>query len=151
MWEIKNLKMANLVLCHDASFAGDLQDSTSTSGGLLCACGPHTFAPMSWMCKKQTEVSHSGAESENFRLTQVYVWIYIFGSVCWKHYPVNQPRTDARETIRPIHMLTIVYLSPMITFRPTFPTAPTQPNSTHSKTLRQWSTWSTTDEAQTSG
>ena len=26
--------------------------------------GSHTFVPISWMCKKQTAVSHSTAESE---------------------------------------------------------------------------------------
>ena len=36
----------------------------STSGGLLCISGSHTFVPISWMCKKQTAVSHSSAESE---------------------------------------------------------------------------------------
>ena len=39
-------------------FAGDLEDSKSTSGG------SHTFVPISWMCKKQTSVSHSSTESE---------------------------------------------------------------------------------------
>ena len=45
-------------------FAGDLQDSKSTSGGTLCVFGSHTFVPISWMCKKQTSVSHSSTESE---------------------------------------------------------------------------------------
>ena len=48
-------------------FAGDLEDSKSTSGGTLCAFGSHTFAPMSWMCKKQTAVSHSSTESFSVR------------------------------------------------------------------------------------
>ena len=31
----------------------------------LCAfLGSHTFVPISWICKKQTAVSHSSAESE---------------------------------------------------------------------------------------
>ena len=29
-----------------------------------CVFGSHTFVPMSWMCKKQTSVSHSSTESE---------------------------------------------------------------------------------------
>ena len=45
-------------------FAGDLEDSKSTSGGTLCIFGTHTFVPISWMCKKQTSVSHSSTESE---------------------------------------------------------------------------------------
>ena len=36
----------------------------STSGGTLCIFGSHTFVPISWMCKKQTAVSHSSTESE---------------------------------------------------------------------------------------
>ena len=45
-------------------FAGDLEDSKSTSGGTLFFFGSHTFVPVSWMCKKQTSVSHSSTESE---------------------------------------------------------------------------------------
>ena len=41
-------------------FAGDLEDSKSTSGGTLCVFGSHTFVPISWMCKKQTAVSQDG-------------------------------------------------------------------------------------------
>ena len=52
-------------LFQDSSdFAGDLEDSKSTSGGTLCVFGSHTFVPISWMCKKQTSVSHSSTESE---------------------------------------------------------------------------------------
>ena len=51
-------------LFQDSDFAGDLEDSKSTSGGTLCIFGSHTFVPMSWMCKKQTSVSHSSTESE---------------------------------------------------------------------------------------
>ena len=47
-----------------SDFAGDLVDSQSTSGGKLCIFGNHTFVPISWMCKKQTAVSHSSTESE---------------------------------------------------------------------------------------
>ena len=43
----------------DSDFAGDLEDSKSTSGGLLCIFGSQTFVPICWMCKKQTSVSHS--------------------------------------------------------------------------------------------
>ena len=30
----------------------------------FCVFGSHTFVPISWMCKKQTSVSHSSTESE---------------------------------------------------------------------------------------
>ena len=52
-------KQCRLGLFQDSDFAGDLEDSKSTSGGTLCVFGSHTFVPISWMCKKQTSVSHS--------------------------------------------------------------------------------------------
>ena len=57
-------KQCRLGLFQDSDFAGDLEDSKSTSGGTLCTFGIHTFVPISWMCKKQTAVSHSSTESE---------------------------------------------------------------------------------------
>ena len=63
MWVILQ-KQCRLGLFQDSDFAGDLEDSKSTSGGTLCVFGSHTFVPISWMCKKQTSVSHSSTESE---------------------------------------------------------------------------------------
>ena len=57
-------KQCRLGLFQDSDFAGDLEDSKSTSGGTLCVFGSHTFVPISWMCKKQTSVSHSSTQSE---------------------------------------------------------------------------------------
>ena len=57
-------RQCRLGLFQDSDFAGDLEDSKSTSGGTLCIFGSHTFVPLSWMCKKQTSVSHSSTESE---------------------------------------------------------------------------------------
>ena len=57
-------KQCRLGRIQDSDFAGDLEDSKSTSGGTLCIFGSHTFVPISWMCKKQTSVSHSSTESE---------------------------------------------------------------------------------------
>ena len=57
-------KQCRLGLFQDSDFAGDLEDSKSTSGGTLCVFGSHTFVPISWMGKKQTSVSHSSTESE---------------------------------------------------------------------------------------
>ena len=53
-----------LALFCDASFAGDLEDSKSTIGAYLCICGDRTYVPITWLCKKQTAVSHSSAEAE---------------------------------------------------------------------------------------
>ena len=52
-------QQCRLGLFQYSDFAGDFEDSKFTSGGTLCICGSHTFVPISWMCKKQTSVSHS--------------------------------------------------------------------------------------------
>ena len=57
-------KQCRLGLFQDSDFAGDLEDSKSTSGGTLSVFGSHTFVLISWMCKKQTAVSDSSTESE---------------------------------------------------------------------------------------
>ena len=61
-------KQCRLGLFQDSDFAGDLESSKSTSGGTLCVFGSHTFVPISWVCKKQTAVSHSSTESETISL-----------------------------------------------------------------------------------
>ena len=53
-----------LSLFQDSFISGDLEDSKSTSGGVLCIFGSRTFVPVTLMCKKQTSVSHSSTESE---------------------------------------------------------------------------------------
>ena len=53
-----------LGLFRDSDSAGDLEDSKPTSGGILCIFRSQTFVPVSWMCKKQTHVSHSSTEAE---------------------------------------------------------------------------------------
>ena len=86
-------KQCRLGLFQDSDFAGDLEDSKSTSGGTLCVFGSHTFVPLSWMCKKQTSVSHSSTESEiiifdaGLRLDGIPL-LFFLGSDCfisWKH------------------------------------------------------------------
>ena len=57
-------KKCGLGLFSDSDFAGDVEDSKSLSSGTLCIFGSHTFVPISWMCKKQTSVSHSSTKSE---------------------------------------------------------------------------------------
>ena len=52
-------KQCRVGLFQDSDFAGDLEDSQCTSAGALCVFGSQTFVPISWMCKKQTSVSHS--------------------------------------------------------------------------------------------
>ena len=64
-----------IALFCDASFAGDLRDSKSTSGAFLAIVGPNTFVPITWICKKQGAVSHSSSEAEIiFPWTRVLEW-----------------------------------------------------------------------------
>ena len=51
-------------LFQDSDFAGDSENSKSSSGGILCIFGRRTFVPISWMYKKQTSVSHGSTEAE---------------------------------------------------------------------------------------
>ena len=54
-----------LVLLQDSDFAGDLEDSKTTSGSsLVYLWGSRTFVPNIWIYKKQKSVSHSSTESE---------------------------------------------------------------------------------------
>ena len=57
-------QQCRLGLFQDSDFAGDIEDSKSTSGGILCIFGSHTLVPTSWMCKKQNSGSHSSTEAE---------------------------------------------------------------------------------------
>ena len=59
-----NANNCQIGLFCDASFAADLSDSKSTTGGLLCVFGPSTFVPITWVCKKHGAVSHSSTEAE---------------------------------------------------------------------------------------
>ena len=52
----------------DSDFAGDLEDSKSTSGGIFMHFRQSNIFPICWMCKKQTSVSHSSTEAEVFSL-----------------------------------------------------------------------------------
>ena len=58
-------QQCRLGLFQDSDFAGDLEDSKTISGWVLCISGSRTFVSISWMCKKQTSVSHSSTASDN--------------------------------------------------------------------------------------
>ena len=64
LWCGNTAQHCRCVLFHESDWAGDLDDSKSTSGGILCIFKSRTFVPTSWMSKKQTQVSHSSTESE---------------------------------------------------------------------------------------
>ena len=96
-------KQCRLGLFQDSDFAGDLEDSKSTSGGILCVFGSHTFVPISWMCKKQTSVSHSSTESEIISLDAglrldgipaLDLWDLIASVLHGNTYQSNQERGD---------------------------------------------------------
>ena len=98
-----NAKQCRLGLFQDSDFAGDLEDSKSTSGGTLCIFGSHTFVPISWMCKKQTSVSHSSTESEIISLDSglrldgvpaLHLWDLIVAVLHGNTYQSNQERRD---------------------------------------------------------
>ena len=108
----------------DASFAGGVRDSNSTSGGSLCVFGSNAFV---------TAVSRSIAESLDAGLRMDGLPGLQFGKcVCGniiQFISQNLGITNARMSIRLIHLLTIVYLRLLTTFHPT------SPNSSHSTQL----------------
>ena len=94
-------------LFQNSDFAGDLEDSKSTSGGTLCIFGSHTFVPISWMCKKQTTVSHSSTESEIISLDSglrldgipaLDLWGLIVAVLRGNTYQSNQERGDPHKS-----------------------------------------------------
>ena len=96
-------KQCRLGLFQDSDFAGDLEDSKSTSGGTLCIFGSYTIVPKSWMCKKQTSVSHSSTESEIISLDAglrldgipaLDLWDLIVAVLHGNTYQSNQVRGD---------------------------------------------------------
>ena len=77
-------QQCRLGLFQDSDFAGDLEDSKSTSGGTLCIFGSHTFPPRSWMCKKnKLQFLMVQRKLKSFLSMQVYAWtvsqLCIFG------------------------------------------------------------------------
>ena len=108
MWEIL-LSNADLELFQDSDFAGDLEDSKSTSRGTLGIFGSHTFVPISWMCKKQTAVFHSSTESEIISLDTglrldgllaLELWdliVSVFGNVSRVSDRSGQPEYDVHK------------------------------------------------------
>ena len=102
-------KQCRLGLFQHSEFAGDLQDSKSTSGGTLCIFGSHTFVPISWMCKKQTSVSHSSTELDIISLdaglrldgiTALDLWDLIVAVLHRNTYQSNQERGDLCTNLR---------------------------------------------------
>ena len=109
------VKQCRLGLFQDSDFAGDLENSKSTSGGTLCVFGSHTFVPISWMCEKQTSVSHSSTESEiisldaGLRLDDIPaldLWDLIVAVLHGNTCQSNQARRDLCTNLREVQYLT---------------------------------------------
>ena len=78
--------------------------------GTLCVFGSHTFVPGSWMCKKQTSVSHSSTESEIISLDAglrlnglpaLYLWdliVLVLGNTTQNHDRTGQPVVYAHSS-----------------------------------------------------
>ena len=110
-------KQCRLGLFQDSDFAGDLEASKSTSGGTLCVFGSHTFVPISWMCKKQTSVSHSSTESEIISLdaglrldgiTALDLWdliVAVLGNTNQSHKEQGDLSKKQREVCSPPHTI----------------------------------------------
>ena len=104
-------KQCRLGLVQDSDFAGDLEDSKSTSGGTLFIFGSHTFVPICWMCKRQTSVSHSSTESEIISLDAglrldgipaLDLWDLIVALLHGNTYQNNQERATRARKLREV-------------------------------------------------
>ena len=79
----------------------------------MCIFGSHTFVPLSWMCKKQTAVSHSSTESEiisldiELRLDGLparELWdliVSVFGNISHISYGSGKPESDDHKRLKP--------------------------------------------------
>ena len=77
----------------------------------MCIFGSHTFLPISWMCKKQTSVSHSSTESEIISfgaglrfdgVTALDLWDLIVAVLHGNTYQSNQARRDPCTNLREV-------------------------------------------------
>ena len=78
-----------------------------------CVFGSHTFVPISWMCKKQTAVSHSSTESEIISLDTglrldgllaLELWdliVSVFGNVSRVSDGPGKPESDVHKHDKP--------------------------------------------------
>ena len=110
-------KQCRLGLFQDSDFAGDLEESKSTSGGTLCIFGSHTSVPISCICKKQTSVSRSSTESEIISLDAglrldgipaLDLWdliVAVLGNTNQNHTEQGDLLKNKREVRSPLHTI----------------------------------------------
>ena len=99
-------KQCRLGLFQESDFAGDLgRFKIHFWRNIMCVFGSHTFVPISWMCKKQTAVSHSSTESEIISLDTglrldglpaLELWDLIV-SVLWKYFSYFRSNSETCE------------------------------------------------------
>ena len=163
-------QQCRLGLFQDSDFAGDLEDSKSTSGGTLCVFGSHTFVPISWMCKKQTVVSHRSTESEIISLDaglrldgipSLDLWDLIVALLHRNTCQSNQARRDLCTNLREVHAVPHTVQKRkkshgMINDLDNVDFISSNVNSSRQeallcvclKTTKQWSRWSEREEAR---
>ena len=81
-------KQCRLGLFQDSDFAGDLEDSKATSGGILCIFGSHTFVPISWM----SDTNFTFAQFNRIRnhLLGRRIWTDRWSGQCWFYFLKRQ-------------------------------------------------------------
>ena len=87
-----------LGLFQDSDFAGDFEDSKSTSVGVLCIFGSRTSVTISWMCKKCTQYTLSHAHFSQFSQFWWYLALYMTFSTC-THVRVAQGSRLAEDVL----------------------------------------------------
>ena len=83
----------------------------------MCIFQSHTFVPISWMCKKQTSVSHSSTESEIISLNAglrldgipaLDFWdliVSVLGNTTQNHDRTGRPVVNKSEACSPPHAI----------------------------------------------
>ena len=75
-------QQCRLGLCQDSDFAGDLEDSKSTTVGVLCIFGSRIFIPISWMCKTQRQYPTVPQNQRSYPWMLVCVWMVYLRLTC---------------------------------------------------------------------
>ena len=143
MWEIK-LEDPKFGSFQDSSFAGDMPDSLIKIGRFIVRVWiTHVCSEFRGCARLKPQFLTAVQGLKLLPLTQFSLLdglqLFNLENVCCEHYRVSQPRetlsvTNAKDSFRLVHILTIVYLNPLTTFRRTFRAALIQPNSSFSKT-----------------
>ena len=157
-------QQCRLGLFQVSDVARDLEDCKSTSGRMLCIFGRHTFVPISWMCKKQTSVSHSS--TEGLRMDGIPALdLWDFG--CWSAAFFFQPTSEIQRksagklaawpSIKKTHQLskrwlkfstTILNYATSTMFLQTWSLLNSVRCCTLSKITKRWLRWSSRAEVQ---